>query len=52
MGHIYGNLIYLSTSALDDLLGKTIYYRPEPLYFWGYFVGCNGIWLVVPGCEF
>lgn len=49
--HVYGNLIYLSTSVLDDVMGNVVYYRPEALYFWGYFVGCNGIWLVVPGCE-
>jgi hypothetical protein len=23
--------------------------RPEPLYFWFYFIFVNGIWLVIPG---
>ncbi|NXR27168.1 EBP isomerase, partial [Cinclus mexicanus] len=22
---------------------------PRPLYFWGYFVGLNGLWVLVPG---
>lgn len=22
--------------------------RPEPLYFWGYFVAMNSIWVVIP----
>ncbi len=26
-----------------------IHSRPEPLYFWFYFVVINGIWVVIPG---
>ena len=26
-----------------------IHSRPEPLYFWFYFVVVNGIWVVIPG---
>ena len=26
-----------------------IHARPEPLYFWFYFVVINGIWVVIPG---
>lgn len=29
--------------------GVTKHSRPEPLYFWGYFVLMNFIWIVVPG---
>lgn len=25
--------------------------RPEGVYFWGYFVGANALWVVVPACE-
>jgi cholestenol delta-isomerase len=47
-GHLYSNLVYFATSLYDDyILGKK-YYRPEPVYFWAYFVGMNAIWLVVP----
>ena len=51
IGHIYSNLLYFATSLYDDyILGKQ-YYRPEPFYFWAYFVGMNAIWLVIPGSE-
>lgn len=50
-GHLYGNLIYLSTSLYEDVyLGKK-YYRPEPYYFWIYFVLMNLPWIVVPASE-
>lgn len=35
----------------DYEFGKT-YYRPEPFYFWVYFVGMNAIWFVVPACKY
>lgn len=31
-----------------DGAGVEKHTRPEPLYFWGYFVGANAIWIVVP----
>ena len=50
-GHIYGNLLYLSTSLYDAIaFGKT-YHRPEPYYFWIYFFGMNAIWLIIPGSK-
>jgi len=48
-GHLYGNLLYLGTSLFDDLYFRKQYYRPEPYYFWCYFVFMNSIWLLVPG---
>ncbi|KAG9247781.1 EBP domain-containing protein [Calycina marina] len=48
-GHYYGNLIYFGTSLLEDYASGKKYYRPEGMYFWGYFVGMNSIWLVIPG---
>lgn len=50
-GQFYGNLLYFSTSLYEDFIFGKQYYRPEPFYFWVYFVGMNAIWLVVPGCE-
>ncbi|KAF7859701.1 hypothetical protein EAF04_008780 [Stromatinia cepivora] len=48
-GELYGNLLYLVTSLLDEYVTGKRYYRPEPLYFWVYFVLMNSIWLCVPG---
>ncbi|KAM3085187.1 hypothetical protein ACMFMG_003616 [Clarireedia jacksonii] len=50
-GEFYGNLLYLLTSLLDEKLSGISYYRPEPFYFWVYFVFMNSIWLFVPACE-
>lgn len=52
--HCYGNILYFSTSLLEETRsgGSVVYYRPEWVYFWVYFVGMNGIWFVVPGCKF
>lgn len=51
-GELYGNLLYLVTSLLDEYTTGKRYYRPEPLYFWVYFVLMNSIWLFVPGCKY
>ncbi|QSZ32650.1 hypothetical protein DSL72_002229 [Monilinia vaccinii-corymbosi] len=48
-GEMYGNLLYLVTSFLDAYTTGRRHYRPEPLYFWVYFVLMNSIWLFVPG---
>lgn len=50
--HCYGNILYFSTSLLEEGKSGIVYYRPEWLYFWVYFVGMNGIWFVVPGCKY
>jgi len=42
--HVYGVLLYFVTASLQH----NIHCRPEPLYFWGYYVGCNLPWLLVP----
>jgi cholestenol delta-isomerase len=42
--HIYGCLLYFITSVLDG----NRHCRPEALYFWGYFVGFNLPWIVIP----
>ena len=33
---------------LNNTKGVDRHSRPEPLYFWFYFVVVNGIWIVVP----
>jgi len=41
---IYGDVLYYGTCYLEDF----IHSRPEPLYFWGYFVTLNALWIVIP----
>jgi cholestenol Delta-isomerase len=50
-GHLYSNLLYFATSLYDDYILSKQYYRPEPFYFWAYFVGMNAIWLVIPASK-
>lgn len=45
LGELYGVVLYYLTAAHDSF---HMYSRPEPLYFWFYFVIVNGIWFVVP----
>jgi cholestenol delta-isomerase len=44
MAHLYGVMIYYAKA----LFTGTAYSRPEPLYFWIYFIGFNAPWLFVP----
>ena len=44
LGQLYGDVLYFATEAR---VGWT-HSDPHPLYFWVYFVGLNGIWVVVP----
>ncbi|KAL4858676.1 3-beta-hydroxysteroid-Delta(8) [Chlorella vulgaris] len=44
VGQIYGDVLYFGTCFLEGF----IHSRPEPLYFWFYFVIVNAIWIVVP----
>jgi cholestenol delta-isomerase len=43
---VYGDLLYYGTCLLEGF----VHSRPEPLYFWGYFVLLNALWLVIPAC--
>jgi cholestenol Delta-isomerase len=45
--HLYGVSIYYATSLVELSQGVS-YSRPEPLYFWGYFVAFNAPWIIVP----
>lgn len=41
---LYGDALYFATCFYDG----GVHTRPEPLYFWFYFVGLNGVWVVIP----
>ncbi|CZT08246.1 related to emopamil-binding protein [Rhynchosporium agropyri] len=49
-GQFYGDILYYTTSLFDDLYRQQRHYRPEPYYFWFYFVFMNGAWIVIPLC--
>ena len=43
-GQLYGDVLYFGTEAQVGWSHSD----PRPFYFWGYFVGLNGIWVLVP----
>lgn len=43
---VYGDLLYYGTCFLEGF----VHSRPEPLYFWVYFVLLNALWVVIPAC--
>ncbi|XP_068780178.1 3-beta-hydroxysteroid-Delta(8),Delta(7)-isomerase [Struthio camelus] len=45
LGQLYGDVLYFATAARAGW----VHADPRPYYFWGYFVGLNGIWVLVPG---
>ncbi|CAM9166709.1 unnamed protein product [Bubo scandiacus] len=45
LGQLYGDVLYFATEARAGWSHSD----PQPLYFWGYFVGLNGVWVLVPG---
>jgi hypothetical protein len=51
LGHLYGDVLYLTTSLADLYLRGVSYSRPEPYYFWFYFLFLNLIWIFVPAGE-
>eukprot|EP00850_Spirogloea_muscicola_P019123 SM000184S03756 [mRNA] locus=s184:35514:38303:+ [translate_table: standard] len=46
MGQLYGDVLYFATCYLEGF----VHSDPQPVYFWGYFVAINAIWIVVPLC--
>ncbi|RMC22639.1 hypothetical protein DUI87_00357 [Hirundo rustica rustica] len=44
-GQLYGDVLYFATEARAGWTHSD----PRPFYFWGYFVGLNGVWVLVPG---
>ena len=51
LGHVYSDTLYYASSAFDHHYKKVTYSRPEPYYFWMYFVLMNAVWIVVPACK-
>lgn len=57
--HLYGVALYYATNEVAAAASAaaaadgaaTSYSRPEPLYYWVYYVGFNAPWAVVPLCE-
>ncbi len=43
---VYGDVLYYGTCFLEGF----VHSRPEPLYFWVYFVLLNALWVVIPAC--
>ncbi|KAK1978826.1 emopamil binding protein [Colletotrichum cereale] len=48
VGHLYGVVLYYSTSLTELYFNDVSHSRPEFLYFWVYYVGFNAPWVVVP----
>ncbi|KAJ6014168.1 hypothetical protein N7540_008759, partial [Penicillium herquei] len=48
MGQLYGDVLYYATSIMEDYYHERSYSRPEPYYYWGYFIFLNAFWIVIP----
>ncbi|KAM3423442.1 hypothetical protein BST61_g873 [Cercospora zeina] len=48
LAHLYGDTLYYATSFFDEAVHGISYSRPEPVYFWFYFVLMNSLWIVIP----
>lgn len=49
MGQIYGDILYFATCYFNEKVYDLIYCRPEPFYFYAYYIFLNAIWMVIPG---
>lgn len=52
IGHLYGVALYYGTCTFAEHMRGTVFCRPEAVYYWGYYVGMNAPWVVVPASEF
>ncbi|KAK4238410.1 EBDP4, emopamil-binding protein [Achaetomium macrosporum] len=50
LGQLYGDVLYYGTSTFDHAMFGKAYSRPEPYYFYGYYVFLNAFWIVIPAC--
>ncbi|WQF75478.1 Putative emopamil-binding protein [Colletotrichum destructivum] len=48
VGHLYGVVLYYSTSLTELYITGVSHSRGEFLYFWVYYIGFNAPWVVVP----
>lgn len=51
MGQLYGDALYYATSIFDLYVAGVTYSRPEPFYFWFYFVLMNFFWILIPASK-
>lgn len=52
LAHLYGVALYFSTNYYEEMYRGLSYSRPEPLYYWVYYIGFNAPWVVVPTSTF
>lgn len=50
-GQLYGDVLYFGIAAFDMIVYGVEYSRPEPYYYYGYYVMLNGFWIVIPSSE-
>ncbi|KAK7987486.1 hypothetical protein PG989_007801 [Apiospora arundinis] len=48
LGQIYGDVLYYGTCTFEYVVRALEFSRPEPYYFYGYYVFLNAIWIVIP----
>ncbi|KAK6823570.1 hypothetical protein PG995_006312 [Apiospora arundinis] len=48
LGQIYGDVLYYGTCTLEYVVRALEFSRPEPYYFYGYYVFLNAIWIAIP----
>ncbi|KAJ5703060.1 hypothetical protein N7488_010608, partial [Penicillium malachiteum] len=48
MGQLYGDVLYYTTSIMEENYHGRSYSRLEPYYYWGYFIFLNAFWIVIP----
>ncbi|KAH6658516.1 3-beta-hydroxysteroid-Delta(8),Delta(7)-isomerase [Truncatella angustata] len=48
LGQLYGDVLYYATCTFDSLVSGIAHSRPEPAYFYGYYVFLNAFWIVIP----
>ena len=48
LGQLYGDVLYYATCAFEEAFRHAVYSRPDPAYFWGYYVFLNSFWIVIP----
>ncbi|ROW12487.1 hypothetical protein VMCG_00719 [Cytospora schulzeri] len=48
VAHLYGVGLYYSTCYINEKYRGLVYSRPEPLYYWVYYVGFNAPWVLIP----
>ncbi|KAJ5752690.1 Emopamil-binding protein [Penicillium odoratum] len=51
LGQLYGVILYYATSLFDHYVLDIANSRPESQRFWGYFILCNGFWVIVPSSK-